>query len=100
MSTQACQVSLLHPLCDTAEFGELVRLVPAIVRKKIRAKKIKATGRPSLINISEAAKFGMSIDDCRALLPIIRQRALYVLPNAENTDLKPAQRNLASTPAA
>lgn len=64
-----------HPLCTTSEFANLIRRDPEFVRCKIRAGLIEASGRPKLINVREALKFGLTIEDAYKLLTLIRTPA-------------------------
>ncbi len=61
-----------HPLCDSDEFGALVRLCPKVVTRKCRAGLIKATGKPLRIHIREASKWGLTESECLRLLAAIR----------------------------
>jgi len=64
-----------HPLCTTSEFAILIKRDPEFVRCKIRAGLIEGNGRPKLINVREALKFGLTIDDAYKLLTLIRTPA-------------------------
>lgn len=61
-----------HPLCDSHEFGALVRLCPKVVTRKCRAGLIIAFGSPLRIHIREAGKWGLTEPDCLRLLAAIR----------------------------
>ena len=66
------QDSPLDPLCNTSEFAVLIRREEETVRRMIRRREIAATGRPALINFSEALRYGLTVDDARELLIAIR----------------------------
>lgn len=51
----------LPPLLTVQEFAQLVRLNPEVVRRKIRSRKIHATGRPYGIPSAELKKFGVDL---------------------------------------
>lgn len=46
-----------------SEFAGLVRLCEETVRRKIRSREIRATGRPHMIPRAELEKFGVSLAD-------------------------------------
>lgn len=64
--------SMLHPLCTTFEFAQLIRRDEETVKRKIRRREVTAIGRPALINVSEALRYGLTIEDARNLLIAIR----------------------------
>jgi hypothetical protein len=69
-------VPIDHPLCDSDEFGALVRLCPKVVTRKCRAGVIKGTGSPVMIHIREATKLrGLTEPECLRLLSVIRAAA-------------------------
>ena len=61
-----------HPLCNTTEFAKLIRRDDETVRRMIRRGQLAATGRPALIHVSEALRFGLTIEDAREILIAIR----------------------------
>ena len=61
-----------HPLCDSTEFGALVRLCPKVVTRYCRTGRIQAHGNPWRIHIKQAAKWGLTEPECLRLLSVIR----------------------------
>lgn len=66
---------LTHPLCTTEEFATLIRREISVVRRYIRLGKVGAIGRPALIHVREAEKFGLTLEDARSLLLELRSSA-------------------------
>ena len=58
----------LPPTLFTGEFAQCVRLGPETIRRRIRARIIKAYGRPSQIPVAELAKFGVSPEQAALIL--------------------------------
>ena len=59
----------LPPFLFTDEFAKCIRVKSVeTVRRKIRTREIKASGRPARIPISELAKFGVSQEDAARIL--------------------------------
>lgn len=61
-------MKFLPPTLFTDEFARCVRLDVETVRRKCRARIIKATGRPHRIPVSELAKFGVTAEDALRIL--------------------------------
>lgn len=65
---RAPTVLVMLPLrLKVSEFAELVRLCHETVRRKIRSREIRATGRPHMIPRGELEKFGVSLVDAAEL---------------------------------
>ena len=83
-------IDIAHPLCDTSEFGLLVRLHKRVVTRYHRAGKIKSSGgSPLMIHIREAEKLrGLTEAECLRMLAVIRSPA-PAAPQARDV-LRPA----------